>query len=92
QRYLSQACGGPLERCAHAPVDPATDRFSDYARDKAAYTARLTYGLPLVGPTDRPPVVPVGAEALLATRFPYLTAAQRRDVIATTELPSGGFL
>ncbi|PMZ61431.1 hypothetical protein C1X97_30905, partial [Pseudomonas sp. FW306-2-11AA] len=23
---------------------------------------------------------------------PYLTAAQRRDVIATTELPSGGFL
>ncbi|MGU3560087.1 autotransporter domain-containing protein [Methylobacterium radiotolerans] len=92
QRYLSQACGGPLERCAHAPVDPATDRFSDYARDKAAYTARLTYGLPPVGPTDRPPVVPVGAEALLATRFPYLTAAQRRDVIATTELPSGGFL
>lgn len=92
QSYLSQACGGPLERCAHAPVDPATDRFSDYARNKAAYTARLTYGLPPVGPTDRPPVVPVGAEALLATRFPYLTAAQRRDVIATTELPSGGFL
>lgn len=92
QSYLSQACGGPLERCAHAPVDPATDRFSDYARNKAAYTARLTYGLPPVGPTDRPPVVPAGAEALLATRFPYLTAAQRRDVIATTELPSGGFL
>ncbi|URD37851.1 phosphatase PAP2 family protein [Methylobacterium tardum] len=92
QSYLSQACGGPLERCAHAPVDPATDRFSDYARNKAAYTARLTYGLPPVGPTDLPPVVPAGAEALLATRFPYLTAAQRRDVIATTELPSGGFL
>ena len=91
QSYLSQACGGPLERCARA-VDPATDRFSDYARNKAAYTARLTYGFPSVGPTDRPPVVPTGAEALLATRFPYLTAAQRRDVIATTELPSGGFL
>ncbi|MFB0490840.1 outer membrane autotransporter protein [Methylobacterium sp. OAE515] len=92
QSYLSQACGGPLERCAHAPVDPATDRFSDYARNKAAYTARLTYGLPSIGPTDLPPVVPTGAEALLATRFPYLTAAQRRDVIATTEAPSGGFL
>jgi membrane-associated phospholipid phosphatase len=92
QTYLSQACGGPLERCAHASVDAATDRFSDHARNKAAYTARLTYGLPSVGPTDRPPVVPAGAEALLATRFPYLTAEQRRDVIATTELPSGGFL
>ncbi|RUP16199.1 MAG: phosphatase PAP2 family protein, partial [Methylobacterium sp.] len=92
QSYLSQACGGPVERCAHAAVDPATDRFSDYARNKAAYTARLTYGLPSVGPTNLPPVVPTGAEALLATRFPYLTAAQRRDVIATTELPSGGFL
>ncbi|MCJ2084429.1 autotransporter-associated beta strand repeat-containing protein, partial [Methylobacterium sp. E-005] len=91
QSYLSQACGGPLERCARA-VDPATDRFSDYARNRAAYTARLTYGLPSVGLTDRPPVVPTGAEALLATRFPYLTAAQRREVIATTELPSGGFL
>jgi outer membrane autotransporter protein len=92
QSYLAQACGGPLERCAHAAVDPSTDRFSDYARNKAAYTARLTYGLPSVGRTDLPPVVPAGAEALLATRFPYLTAAQRRDVIATTELPSGGFL
>ncbi|WP_426315403.1 autotransporter domain-containing protein [Methylobacterium fujisawaense] len=92
QSYLSQACGGPVERCAHAAVDPATDRFSDSARNKAAYTARLTYGLPSVGPTNLPPVVPTGAEALLATRFPYLTAAQRRDVIATTELPSGGFL
>ncbi|KNY24569.1 autotransporter domain-containing protein [Methylobacterium sp. ARG-1] len=91
QSYLSQACGGPLERCARA-VDPATDRFSDYARNKAAYTARLTYGFPSVGPTNLPPVVPTGTEALLATRFPYLTAAQRRDVIATTELPSGGFL
>ncbi|MDH3032633.1 autotransporter-associated beta strand repeat-containing protein, partial [Methylobacterium fujisawaense] len=92
QSYLSQACGGPVERCAHAAVDPATDRFSDSARNKAAYTARLTYGLPSVGPTNLPPVVPTGAEALLATRFSYLTAAQRRDVIATTELPSGGFL
>src|SRR5205823_66035 len=48
-----------------------------------------TYGLPSVGPTDLPPVVPQGAEVLLSTRFPYLSVAQRRDVLATTELPSG---
>ncbi|SFJ00519.1 autotransporter-associated beta strand repeat-containing protein, partial [Methylobacterium brachiatum] len=92
QSYLSQACGGPLNACAHASVDPATDRFSNYARNKSDYTARLTYGFAPIGPTNLPPVVPTGAEVLLATRFPYLTAAQRRDVIATTELPSGGFL
>ncbi|MCJ2059740.1 phosphatase PAP2 family protein, partial [Methylobacterium sp. J-048] len=92
QSYFSQACGGPLDACAHASVDPATDRFSNYARNKADYMARLTYGFAPVGPTNLAPVVPAGAEVLLATRFPYLTAAQRRDVIATTELPSGGFL
>ncbi len=80
QSYLSPACGGPLERCARA-VDPATDRFSDYARNKAAYTARLTYGFPSVGPTDRPPVVPTGAEALPRDALPlsHRGAAARGD-------------
>lgn len=32
----------------------------------------------------------MGAEVLLASRFPYLTAAQRRDVLASTEIASGG--
>ena len=35
-------------------------------------------------------MVPTGAEVLLATRLPFLTLQQRRDVLATTELPSGG--
>jgi autotransporter-associated beta strand protein len=33
--------------------------------------------------------VPTGAEVLIATRFPYLSTAQLREVLATTELPSG---
>ena len=32
--------------------------------------------------------VPEGAEALLASRFPYLDATQRRAVLATTEIDS----
>ncbi|MFE1600043.1 autotransporter domain-containing protein [Methylobacterium sp. ID0610] len=92
QSYLTQSCGGLLSVCAHAAVDTATDRFSDYARNKADYTARLTYGFAPVGPTDLAPVVPTGAEVLLETRFPYLSAAQRRDVLASTELASGGLL
>lgn len=58
-------------------------------RDRAAYRSRLTYGMTPVAATDRPAIVPRGAEILLATRFPWLDAWQRRDVLATTEIPSG---
>ena len=42
-----------------------------------------------VGDTTLPPVVPANASVLIATRFPYLNGAQRDQVLATTELPSG---
>lgn len=58
-------------------------------KKKEQYTWSLTYGLPAIGPTDLAPVVPDGTEILLATRFPYLTDEQRRDVLATTEIESG---
>lgn len=86
---LADGCGGTVAACA-AAAD--TTRFADYAQNKADYTYRLTYGLPAVGRTDLAPVVPAGAEVLLATRFPYLNAAQRRDVLASTEAPSGAAL
>lgn len=86
---LSQYCGGTIAVCAGVAD---TSRFADYAQNKADYTYRLTYGLPATGPTNLAPVVPVGAEVLLATRFPYLTAAQRRDVLASTEIASGAAL
>ncbi|KQP30535.1 hypothetical protein ASF49_13575 [Methylobacterium sp. Leaf104] len=83
---LTSQCGTTVAACA---ASGTPDRFADKARTKADYTYRLTYGFAPVGPTDLAPVVPVGAEILLATRFPYLTAAQRRDVLATTEIASG---
>ncbi|CAB5279134.1 outer membrane autotransporter [Burkholderia multivorans] len=67
----------------------ATDRFADYAANKAAFLRRMTFGFAPIEPTDAPPVVPKGAEILLLTRFPYLSADQRRVVLKTTELPSG---
>ncbi len=60
-----------------------------YAQQIQAYTHDLTYGLPSVGDTTGAPVVPSGAYALIATRFPYLSTAQLNQVLATTELPSG---
>ncbi|KVF21365.1 hypothetical protein WJ07_18520 [Burkholderia vietnamiensis] len=67
----------------------ATDRFADYTANRAAFLRRLTFGFGAIESTDAPPVVPKGAEVLLQTRFPYLSADQRRVVLKTTELPSG---
>ncbi|KTT03410.1 autotransporter [Pseudomonas oryzihabitans] len=88
QAYFAQVCGGDINNCVDK-IDPATDRQSQHAQDKALYTARLTYGFAPVGPTNLAPVVPVNAEVLLETRFPYLSASQRRDILASTELSSG---
>ncbi|MDK2778302.1 MAG: autotransporter-associated beta strand repeat-containing protein [Pseudomonadota bacterium] len=64
--------------------------YDDHDDIKALYRARLTYGFSqdssLAG---QDPVVPQGAEALLATRLPYLSDEQRRVVLATTEIDSG---
>ncbi|MBY4727982.1 MULTISPECIES: phosphatase PAP2 family protein [Burkholderia] len=67
----------------------ATDRFADYTTNKAAFLRRMTFGFGAIESTDAPPVVPKGAEILLQTRFPYLSADQRRVVLKTTEVPSG---
>ena len=48
----------------------------------------MTYVLPKRHSHDRM-TVPKGAEVLLETRLPYLTAAQRREVLRTTALPAG---
>jgi len=68
---------------------PANDRFADYAASRANYLRRMTFGLPLIGSTTAPAVVPKGAEVLLETRLPYLTDAQRRVVLKTTAIGSG---
>ncbi len=64
---------------------PVTDRTSALA----AYRARMTYTFAQTGQAGQDAVVPTGAESLLATTFPTLTAAQRRAVLAATEIDSG---
>jgi len=66
-----------------------TDRFADYAANKANYLRRSTYGFAPIAATNVAAAVPKGAEVLLETRLPYLSDAQRRVVLKTTALPSG---
>ena len=80
------ACAGRLAACIAGGSIPGATQFASQIQ---AYTNDLTYGLPSVGDTTRPPVVPPGAYSLIATRFPYLDTAQLNQVLATTELPSG---
>lgn len=63
--------------------------YDDHDAIKALYEFRMTYGLPKTGTAGQPAIVPEGAELILKTRQPYLSAAQRRAVIATTEVDSG---
>lgn len=83
--YVLAECGVSLAVCAA----DSPNAYSDYVTNKAAYTYALTYGMDPVGDTTLAPVVPEGAEVLLASRFPYLSAEQRRAVLASTELASG---
>jgi autotransporter-associated beta strand protein len=73
---------------AHAGT-AANDRFADYATNKANYLRRMTYGMVQTGKTDVAAVVPKGAEVMLETRLPYLSAEQRRVVLKTTAIASG---
>ncbi|MET9765123.1 phosphatase PAP2 family protein [Streptomyces sp. NPDC006372] len=70
---------------AHAD---AGDAYADRAANARAVAPKLTYVLARRGRKD-PLTVPKGAEVLLETRLPYLSAAQRREVLRTTALPSG---
>ncbi|MFF7311815.1 phosphatase PAP2 family protein [Streptomyces sp. NPDC008137] len=72
---------------AHS-ADTGTDPYADRDANARAVRPRLTYILPRRG-RDKPLAVPKGAEVLLETRLPYLDAAQRREVLRTTALPSG---
>ncbi|MCE4554480.1 acid phosphatase [Roseateles cellulosilyticus] len=65
------------------------DRFADNAAWRKTYLQRLTYGMPQIGTAGQPASVPKGAEVLLETRLPYLSADQRRVVLKTTALDSG---
>ncbi|POX46377.1 phosphatase PAP2 family protein [Streptomyces sp. Ru72] len=65
-----------------------TDPYADRDANARAVGPRLTYVLTRHG-CHSDLTVPKGAEVLLETRLPYLDAAQRREVLRTTALPSG---
>lgn len=65
------------------------NRYNDHEALKATYLDRMTYGLPQTGTKGLPAIVPENAEILLQSRQPYLTDAQRRAVLASTEIDSG---
>ncbi|MTH77932.1 autotransporter domain-containing protein [Paracoccus aestuariivivens] len=86
---LESECGASIATCIDESDE---DRFSDNDANSAAYQYRLTYGMDTVGDTTLAAVVPEGAEVLIASRFPYMTTDQLRDVLASTELQSGHVL
>ncbi|WP_134681797.1 autotransporter domain-containing protein [Paracoccus ravus] len=86
---LEEQCGASIASCI---AESDADRFSDSEANDAAYQYRLTYGMNTVGDTTLAAVVPEGAEVLIASRFPYMTTEQLRDVLASTELQSGHVL
>lgn len=87
QKCRESGAGTTLARCiAHDTPYASTGQALRVFND------RLTYGFPETGTENLPPAVPEGAENLLLTAFPELTAAQRRTVLAATEIPSGHVL
>lgn len=83
---LYQACSADVRACMAAGLVPTA---ATYRANRELATYYLTYGLPSMGDTTLAPVVPQYAEELIRSRFPYLTDAQLRDVLASTELASG---
>lgn len=86
---LKQAAYGQAHALLLTEDGTAEDKYSNYEQNKADYTKRLTYGFAPIHSTVEAAVVPKGAEVLLETRQPYLSAEQRRAVLATTAIPSG---
>ncbi len=80
-------CALTLNVCAGA-TSPSIDRFSSRLVNITNWSERLNYLFPPIGPANLAPMVPANAETILATRQPYLTAQQRRDVLASTEIAS----
>ncbi|MGN7874591.1 phosphatase PAP2 family protein [Roseateles sp. 22389] len=77
-----------LQAYAHS-LPLAQDPYADYATNKATVLRLMTFGLAPIAATTKAAVVPKGAEVLLETRLPYLSADQRRVVLKTTALASG---
>ncbi|MFE0474318.1 phosphatase PAP2 family protein [Streptomyces sp. NPDC058947] len=86
--YLTRRTGTTADTLYAYAHSDAADPYADRGANARAVGPRMTYVLPRRGRKD-PLTVPKGAEVLLETRLPYLSAEQRREVLRTTGLPSG---
>ncbi|SHH55171.1 phosphatase PAP2 family protein [Streptomyces sp. 3214.6] len=86
--YFTEKTGTTPDTLYSYAHSDASDEYADREANERAALPRLTYVLHREG-RRQPLTVPKGAEVLLETRQPYLTAAQRREVLRTTALPSG---
>lgn len=69
---------------------PATEKdYEIYKKNLETYLYNMTYEFKQIGDTTEPMRVPYGAESLLESRYPYMTADEIRYVLYTTGLPSG---
>ncbi len=69
---------------------PATQAdYETYKKNLETYLYNMTYEFTQIGDTTQPMRVPYGAESLLESRYPYMSADDIRYVLYTTGLPSG---
>jgi subtilase-type serine protease len=96
QSYLggggSSPYAGPCANLINCVTHGVIPTAAYYTQSSQSYLQFMTYGLPALGDTTLAPVVPAEAHYLIATRFPYLSVGQLNDILASTEIPSGGFL
>lgn len=83
---LEKECGTSLAECAKTAGKDDPYRAADM---KQFYQFNMTYNLPKLAGKSSPLVVPQGAEVLLQTALPDLTAEQRRQLMLKTALPAG---
>ena len=84
---LEKECGVSIAECAK-PADAKSDPWSDAAM-RQFYHFTMTYDLPQSGVANAEMQVPEGAEVLLETLRPDLSAADRKDILKRTALASG---
>lgn len=92
QGYLMTKTGAKdflaLEAIANSGSS-ATDPYADRLSNIATVKKLMAPGFKLNTSVAKEASVPKGAEILLATRFPYMSAEQRRIVLKTTVWPAG---
>lgn len=83
---LEKECGTSLGECADTVK--GDDNYQDPAM-KTFYRFTMTYELPQQHVKAQRVTVPEGAEVLLESALPHLSAAQRRTLMVKTALPAG---